>query len=111
MLVGPCFSPENMLAGALSALKTMSWCPLLFTKALWDQLLEGRIKLQKALLTANQLPQPDTFPEFKERGGQEFANALKNSKNPFISSMLCCAFFSVFKGEGVDRQKLHSESI
>uniref|UniRef100_A0A8C3SK70 Apoptosis antagonizing transcription factor n=1 Tax=Chelydra serpentina TaxID=8475 RepID=A0A8C3SK70_CHESE len=47
--------------------------------ALWDQLLEGRIKLQKALLTANQLPQPDTFPAFKKEGGREFANALKNS--------------------------------
>uniref|UniRef100_A0A452IPG6 Uncharacterized protein n=1 Tax=Gopherus agassizii TaxID=38772 RepID=A0A452IPG6_9SAUR len=47
--------------------------------ALWDQLLEGRIKLQKALLTANQLPQPDTFPAFKKEGGQEFASAVKNS--------------------------------
>ncbi|XP_060613007.2 protein AATF [Anolis sagrei] len=47
--------------------------------ALWDQLLEGRIKLQKVLLTANQLPQPDTFPEFKTRGGPEFAEALKNN--------------------------------
>ncbi|KAM7140034.1 protein AATF isoform 2-T2 [Macrochelys suwanniensis] len=47
--------------------------------ALWDQLLEGRIKLQKALLTANQLPQPATFPAFKKEGGREFANALKNS--------------------------------
>uniref|UniRef100_H9G6A3 Apoptosis antagonizing transcription factor n=1 Tax=Anolis carolinensis TaxID=28377 RepID=H9G6A3_ANOCA len=47
--------------------------------ALWDQLLEGRIKLQKVLLTANQLPQPDTFPEFKTRGGPEFSNALKNN--------------------------------
>ncbi|KAG9333637.1 hypothetical protein JZ751_010788 [Albula glossodonta] len=46
---------------------------------LWDQLLEGRIKLQKALLTANQLPQPLSFPEFKRRGGPEFAGALKNS--------------------------------
>ncbi|XP_054856948.1 protein AATF [Eublepharis macularius] len=47
--------------------------------ALWDQLLEGRIKLQKALLTANQLPQPSTFPEFKKRGGQEFASAVKDN--------------------------------
>ncbi|XP_052612804.1 protein AATF [Peromyscus californicus insignis] len=47
--------------------------------ALWDQLLEGRIKLQKALLTTNQLPQPDTFPVFKDKGGPEFASALKNS--------------------------------
>ncbi|XP_071760288.2 protein AATF [Centroberyx gerrardi] len=47
--------------------------------ALWDQLLEGRIKIQKALVTANQLPQPQTFPEFKKRGGAELAGALKNS--------------------------------
>ncbi|KAM6164849.1 protein AATF [Rhynchocyon petersi] len=47
--------------------------------ALWDQLLEGRIKLQKALLTTNQLPQPEVFPIFKEKGGPEFASALKNS--------------------------------
>ncbi|KAG5843413.1 hypothetical protein ANANG_G00150690 [Anguilla anguilla] len=33
----------------------------------------------KALLTANQLPQPLAFPEFKRRGGPEFAGALKNS--------------------------------
>ncbi|XP_012690326.2 protein AATF [Clupea harengus] len=47
--------------------------------ALWDQLLEGRIKIQKALATANQLPQPQTFPEFKNKGGAEFSGALKNS--------------------------------
>ncbi|KAM5308351.1 protein AATF isoform 2-T2 [Glossophaga mutica] len=47
--------------------------------ALWDQLLEGRIKLQKALLTTNQLPQPDVFPIFKDKGGPEFASALKNN--------------------------------
>ncbi|XP_065765212.1 protein AATF [Muntiacus reevesi] len=47
--------------------------------ALWDQLLEGRIKLQKSLLTTNQLPQPDVFPVFKNKGGPEFASALKNS--------------------------------
>ncbi|XP_067165830.1 protein AATF [Apteryx mantelli] len=45
---------------------------------LWDQLLEGRIKMQKVLLTANRLPQPDTFPVFKKEGGQEFDNAVKN---------------------------------
>ncbi|XP_026068271.1 protein AATF-like isoform X2 [Carassius auratus] len=47
--------------------------------ALWDQMLERRIKMQKALVTANQLPQPQTFPEFKSRGGTEYADALKNS--------------------------------
>ncbi|MCJ8748813.1 hypothetical protein PDJAM_G00169040 [Pangasius djambal] len=47
--------------------------------ALWDLMLEGRIKMQKALVTANQLPQPDTFPEFKSKGGADYAGALKNS--------------------------------
>lgn len=47
--------------------------------ALWDQLLEGRIKLQKALVTTNQLPQPQTFPEFKRRGGAELEVELKNT--------------------------------
>ncbi|KAF5891113.1 Aatf protein, partial [Clarias magur] len=46
--------------------------------ALWDLMLEGRIKMQKALVTANQLPQPDTFPEFRSKGGAEYAAALKN---------------------------------
>ncbi|XP_017555616.2 protein AATF [Pygocentrus nattereri] len=47
--------------------------------ALWDLLLEGRIKMQKALVIANQLPQADTFPEFKSKGGAEYAGALKDS--------------------------------
>ncbi|NXP71339.1 AATF protein, partial [Ramphastos sulfuratus] len=46
--------------------------------ALWDQLLEGRIKMQKALATANRLPQPDTFPLFRKEGGQEFDNAVES---------------------------------
>ncbi|XP_042272757.1 protein AATF [Thunnus maccoyii] len=47
--------------------------------ALWDQLLEGRIRIQKALMTTNQLPQPQTFPEFKRQGGAEITGALKNT--------------------------------
>ncbi|XP_042580918.1 protein AATF [Cyprinus carpio] len=47
--------------------------------ALWDLMLERRIKMQKALVIANQLPPPQTFPEFKSRGGTEYAEALKNS--------------------------------
>ncbi|NXW57210.1 AATF protein, partial [Eurystomus gularis] len=46
--------------------------------ALWDQLLEGRIKMQKALVTANRLPQPDTYPLFRKEGGQEFDNAVES---------------------------------
>ncbi|XP_056270111.1 protein AATF-like [Pseudoliparis swirei] len=47
--------------------------------ALWDHLLEGRIKIQKVLVNANQLPQTPTFPEFKRRGGAELAGELKNT--------------------------------
>ncbi|GAB0198233.1 protein AATF [Grus japonensis] len=46
--------------------------------ALWDQLLEGRIKMQKALITVNRLPQPDTYPIFRKEGGQEFDTAVEN---------------------------------
>ncbi|PKK22467.1 apoptosis antagonizing transcription factor [Columba livia] len=46
--------------------------------ALWDLLLEGRIKMQKALHTANRLPQPDTYPLFRKEGGQEFDNAVES---------------------------------
>ncbi|XP_039612656.1 protein AATF [Polypterus senegalus] len=46
---------------------------------LWDQILEGRIKLQKAVLTGNRLPEPHTFPVFKKMGGSEFAAAQKNA--------------------------------
>ncbi|KAG1957327.1 protein AATF [Pimephales promelas] len=53
--------------------------------ALWDLMLERRIKMQKALVTANQLPQPQTFPEFKSRGGAEYAEALKNIQGALSS--------------------------
>lgn len=53
-------------------------------EALWDQLLEGRIKMQKALVTVNRLPQPDTYPVFRKEGGQEFDNAVENCKNSSI---------------------------
>uniref|UniRef100_A0A8C5U108 Apoptosis antagonizing transcription factor n=1 Tax=Malurus cyaneus samueli TaxID=2593467 RepID=A0A8C5U108_9PASS len=46
--------------------------------ALWDQLMEGRIKMQKVLMTANRLPQPDTYPRFKKEGGQDFDNAVES---------------------------------
>ncbi|NXS30016.1 AATF protein, partial [Pomatostomus ruficeps] len=46
--------------------------------ALWDQLMEGRIKMQKVLLSANRLPQPDTYPSFRKEGGQDFDSAVEN---------------------------------
>ncbi|XP_035417035.1 protein AATF isoform X2 [Cygnus atratus] len=62
--------------------------------ALWDQLLEGRIKMQKALITVNRLPQPDTFPIFRKEGGQEFDNAVEN----------CCKAVEALLGVLVDLQ-------
>ncbi|KAM4047301.1 protein AATF [Anomaloglossus baeobatrachus] len=47
--------------------------------AIWDQLLEGRIKLQKVLLSANQLPQQEMFALFKKGGGAELLAPLTNS--------------------------------
>ncbi|XP_069827579.1 protein AATF [Dendropsophus ebraccatus] len=47
--------------------------------ALWDQLLEGRIKLQRALASANQLPQHDVFALFKKEGGDELLAPLTKS--------------------------------
>ncbi|KAM5180951.1 protein AATF [Mantella aurantiaca] len=46
---------------------------------IWDQLLEGRIKIQKVLLSANQLPQHDMLALFKETGGSELLTPLMNS--------------------------------
>ncbi|XP_005056667.1 PREDICTED: protein AATF [Ficedula albicollis] len=46
--------------------------------ALWDQLMEGRIKMQKVLMTANRMPQPDTYPRFRKEGGQDFDNAVES---------------------------------
>lgn len=44
---------------------------------LWDALLECRIKLQKVLLAANQLPQFDVWAEFCEKGGNDFETAAQ----------------------------------
>ncbi|MGH0179711.1 UNVERIFIED_CONTAM: hypothetical protein FKN15_002599 [Acipenser sinensis] len=76
--------------------------------ALWDQLLEGRIKLQKALLTANQLPQPETFPAFKMMGGAEMAGALKNRKweKPFNPAFTRKDIFHVNDNEAVPVQMM-----
>ncbi|XP_042686229.1 protein AATF isoform X1 [Centrocercus urophasianus] len=62
--------------------------------ALWDQILEGRIKMQKALVIANRLPQPDTFPLFRKEGGQEFDSAVES----------CCKAIDTLLGVLVDIQ-------
>lgn len=50
--------------------------------------MEGRIKMQKVLVTANRLPQPDTYPRFRKEGGQDFDSAVENCKSPLIF-LLC----------------------
>ncbi|KAM3933708.1 protein AATF [Leptodactylus fuscus] len=47
--------------------------------AIWDQLLEGRIKLQKVLALANQLPQLNMFALLKKEGGAEVLTPMTNS--------------------------------
>lgn len=50
--------------------------------------MEGRIKMQKVLLTANRLPQPDTYPRFRKEGGQDFDHAVENCKS-LLMFLLC----------------------
>ncbi|XP_072162826.1 protein AATF-like [Diadema setosum] len=47
---------------------------------LWDSFMEARIKLQKALGLANQLPQPDTMEAFQQEGGAEVNALIKSSQ-------------------------------
>lgn len=44
--------------------------------------------MQKVLLTANRLPQPDTYPRFRKEGGQDFDNAVENCKS-LLTSLPC----------------------
>ena len=49
--------------------------------AIWDSLLEGRIKLQKVLLIVNQLPQPDAWDQFLDAAGPDYNSVLAESKS------------------------------
>ncbi|XP_044735364.1 protein AATF [Chrysoperla carnea] len=48
---------------------------------LWENLLEVRIKLQKCLITANRLPQTDTYTKIKEKSGEEFEKLAKETQS------------------------------
>ncbi|XP_061634059.1 protein AATF [Phyllopteryx taeniolatus] len=48
--------------------------------ALWEQLLEARIKMQKALGSANRLPRPHALPHFRARGGDRQAGAAEDAR-------------------------------
>ncbi|XP_077979295.1 protein AATF-like [Glandiceps talaboti] len=47
---------------------------------LWDSLLEGRIRLQKALLGVNKLPQCHTAHQFMATGGEDYQQANKTAR-------------------------------
>ncbi|EFA06829.2 protein AATF [Tribolium castaneum] len=48
--------------------------------AMWENLLEVRIQLQKCLLTANKMPQPEKFKEIKQ-SDPDFSNKVNETKN------------------------------
>ncbi|XP_051930295.1 protein AATF [Hippocampus zosterae] len=48
--------------------------------AVWERLLEARIKMQKALASANRLPRPHVLPHFRARGDAQLAGATKNAR-------------------------------
>ncbi|XP_049586603.1 protein AATF isoform X2 [Syngnathus scovelli] len=48
--------------------------------AVWEWLLEARIKMQKVLASANRLPGPLVLPLFCARGGAGLVGAVKNAR-------------------------------
>lgn len=53
--------------------------------------------MQKALVTVNRLPQPDTYPLFRKEGGQEFDSAVENCKSSSVFLLwVDCAVSSMF---------------
>ena len=46
--------------------------------AVWDGLLETRIKLQKVLGACNQMPHSEHLDKFLEEGGSQVEGALKD---------------------------------
>ncbi|KAJ8960389.1 hypothetical protein NQ314_006079 [Rhamnusium bicolor] len=48
---------------------------------MWESLLEMRIQLQKCLITANKMPQSQTFSEIKKESGQEFSHQVAVTKH------------------------------
>lgn len=49
--------------------------------AMWDGLLEARIRLQKVLLLSNRLPQQEAMEDFKTAGGEPLGEALRESES------------------------------
>ncbi|XP_044264713.1 protein AATF-like isoform X2 [Tribolium madens] len=49
--------------------------------AMWENLLEVRIQLQKCLLTANKMPQHAKFREIKQSADPDFSNKVNDTKS------------------------------
>ncbi|XP_034230890.1 protein AATF-like [Thrips palmi] len=47
----------------------------------WDNFLDCRIQLQKILSISNQLPQPDVYPLFAQKGGADFRSNTSKAKH------------------------------
>lgn len=54
---------------------------------LWDNFVECRIQLQKSLSLSNQLPQYDSYPIFREKGGSEFTSNVSKAKHRLTKLM------------------------
>ncbi|KAK3925171.1 Protein AATF [Frankliniella fusca] len=54
---------------------------------LWDNFVECRIQLQKSLALSNQLPQYDSYPIFREKGGSEFMSHVSKAKHRLTKLM------------------------
>lgn len=77
-----------------------SYCKLCFQiVGLWDNFLELRIRLQKALLIANRLPQQDQMAEFNSSGDKNLKEVCKQGMMILphnfpsfiiIASISCC---------------------
>mgnify|MGYP000471768717 CR=1 FL=1 len=61
---------------------------IIYGLGLWDSLLEGRIKLQKAVAIVNQLPQKETWSKYHNMSS-EFAEEANKSKLLIIYETFC----------------------
>ena len=60
----------------------LGYWSLFLLLGLWDTLLEGRIKLQKAVSIVNQLPQKQTWTEFEQTSDMFEEESLKGKFCP-----------------------------
>ncbi|CAH1954853.1 unnamed protein product [Acanthoscelides obtectus] len=54
---------------------------------IWENLLEMRIQLQKCLIAANKMPQPQNYQRMKKESGQEFTEKVVETKNSLSNAL------------------------